>query len=227
MIICSTHITLFNTLPCPQLTIQWYSMNRAPKETKRYCFDNAPEGCSLVLIGRREQPREIVTSKLMYNKGQFHLILYEYYPVFFFSYAVMSVATPDMLERRVETSPKTVLSSCEDKSSSTEEDSSSTTESCITESPLSHLSKEQPNNKKQMSPLQRISSFLRTPFALSGRKRIEAFVDKEKPQPLLRCFSYEEIAKATNSFHPGNFPHYVIHSCSKDQEEINAMLMIF
>ncbi|WOH06913.1 hypothetical protein DCAR_0626342 [Daucus carota subsp. sativus] len=53
-----------------------------------------------------------------------------------------------------------------------------------------------------MSPFQRISSFLRTPFASSGRKRIEAFVDKEKPQPLLRCFSYEEIAKATNSFHP-------------------------
>ncbi|KAK1366838.1 Concanavalin A-like lectin/glucanase, subgroup [Heracleum sosnowskyi] len=151
--------------------------NRAPKETKRYCFDNAPEGCSLVLIGRREQPPQNATSKLLYNK--------------------------DMLEKRAESesSPITVLSSCEDKSSSTEEDSSSTGESSITESPLSHVSKE-PNNKKQLSPLQRISSFLLTPFALSGRKRIEAFVDKEKPQPLLKCFSYEEIAKATNSFHP-------------------------
>ena len=115
-----------------------------------------------------------------------------------------------MLEKRAEFSPKTVLSSCEDKSLSTEEDTSSIGESSITESPLSNLSKEQPNNKKQMSPFQRISSFLRTPFASSGRKRIEAFVDKEKPQPLLRCFSYEEIAKATNSFHPGNFPHGMI-----------------
>nr|XP_017256767.1 PREDICTED: probable receptor-like serine/threonine-protein kinase At5g57670 [Daucus carota subsp. sativus] len=160
------------------------STNRAPKETRRYCFHNAPEGCSLVLIGRRslvligrrEQPRQKVAPELIFHE--------------------------DMLEKRAEFSPKTVLSSCEDKSLSTEEDTSSIGESSITESPLSNLSKEQPNNKKQMSPFQRISSFLRTPFASSGRKRIEAFVDKEKPQPLLRCFSYEEIAKATNSFHP-------------------------
>lgn len=211
----------------PQLIIQWFSMNRAPKETRRFCFDNAPEGCSLVLIGRREQSQQNVTSKLMYNEGQFHLIVYEVYPVSFFSYVLISLASPDMLERRVETSPKTVLSSCEDKSSSTEEDSSSIGESSITESPFSHLSKdhlskEQPNNnnKKQLSPLQRISSFLLTPFALSGRKRIEAFVDKEKPQPLLKCFSYEEIAKATNSFHPGNFAAYY-NSCYK------AKLMMF
>lgn len=179
-------------------------MNRAPKETKRYCFDNAPEGCSLVLIGRREHPRQNVTSNLMYNKGQFHIIWWGL-PVSFVWYILMSLALPDMLEERAESesSPITVLSSCDDKSSSTEEDSTSISESNVTESPLSHLSKEQPNNKKQLSPLQRISSFLRTPFALSGRKRIEAFVDKEKPQPLLRCFSYEEIAKATNSFHSG------------------------
>lgn len=133
-----------------------------------------------------------------------------------------------MLEKRVESSPKTVLSSCEDKSLSTEEDSSSVGGSSITESPLSHLSKDQPNNKKQMSPLQRISSFFRTPFALSGRKRIEAFVDKEKPQPLLRCFSYEEIAKATNSFHPGKFPRQCIINAIKIRNIVfKAILMIF
>jgi hypothetical protein len=38
------------------------------------------------------------------------------------------------------------------------------------------------------------------------RKRNRIFLNKEKQQPLLKCFTFEEIANATNNFHPGKLP---------------------
>lgn len=111
------------------------------------------------------------------------------------------ISNSTLVEKRVESSPKTVLDSCEGESLSTEEDSSSIGESSTTGSPPLPLSSNgQSHYRKQ---IKRISSFLRSPFTVSERKRNEAFPIKEKQQPLLRCFSYEEIANATNNFNPG------------------------
>ncbi|KAK3026282.1 hypothetical protein RJ639_041231 [Escallonia herrerae] len=91
-------------------------------------------------------------------------------------------------------SPRTVLDEVERESGSTEEYSSSTEGLSITMSPLQAP-------LKQRSPLQRISSFLRSPFDQMGRKGNEFLSIREKQQPSLRCFSFEEIANATNNFH--------------------------
>ncbi|XLU81779.1 hypothetical protein S245_005199, partial [Arachis hypogaea] len=49
---------------------------------------------------------------------------------------------------------------------------------------------------KPQSPLKCIASFLGSPF-----RRKHSMSKNEKAQPLLKCYSYEQIANATNEFH--------------------------
>lgn len=55
-------------------------------------------------------------------------------------------------------------------------------------------------SRKPTSPYKFITTLFNSPM----RKRKTTSFKHEKQQPLLRCFSYEEISKATNYFHPGN-----------------------
>ncbi|KAL0316596.1 UNVERIFIED_CONTAM: putative receptor-like serine/threonine-protein kinase [Sesamum radiatum] len=98
-------------------------------------------------------------------------------------------------------SPRTVLDVCEDSSSSGETESCSTVTSLMT----TELKGKQ-ESRKLMSPFKLISSFFRPPlFDWSTRKQNDALFNKQKQQPpLLRCFSYQEIARATNNFHIEN-----------------------
>lgn len=90
---------------------------------------------------------------------------------------------------------------------STEEDSSSFEGSSITESPRPQLAHEslkgQFSFRKHISSLKRISSFLRYPFETDTKKPNGKLPIKEQPPPLLKCFSYVELANATNNFHQG------------------------
>lgn len=90
---------------------------------------------------------------------------------------------------------------------STEDDSSSFEGSTLTESPPPRMApelKEQSSFRKHMSSLKRISSFLRSPFEQETRKRdVKLQIKEPPPPPLLKCFSYEELANATNNFHQG------------------------
>ncbi|QHO53779.1 putative receptor-like serine/threonine-protein kinase [Arachis hypogaea] len=52
---------------------------------------------------------------------------------------------------------------------------------------------------KPQSPLKCIASFLGSPF-----RRKHSMSKNEKAQPLLKCYSYEQIANATNEFHQDN-----------------------
>lgn len=119
----------------------------------------------------------------------------------------MDEATHELSEtKRERPSPKRVLDISEGDSNSTEEDSSSFGDSSITTEspPLAPGSKTESNFRNLKSPFQRISSFLRSPFDSSVRRKSnEVISGKEQQKPLLRCFSYEEIAIATNHFHPG------------------------
>ena len=114
--------------------------------------------------------------------------------------AVQKLVTSE--SNREKPAPKAVLDGSEVESHSTE-DSFSFGDSSFTESPPASKLKGQSSFRKQLSPIKIISSFFLSPFDLSGRKRNEGLSDKEKHQPLLRCFSYDEISKATNNFHPG------------------------
>lgn len=98
-------------------------------------------------------------------------------------------------------SPKTVLDLSEAESQSTTEEFNSSTSSGESTSmaPSPFPLKGKSNFKKQMSPLKIISSLFS-----NGRKGNDGeFSKKGKQQPLLRCFSYQELAIATNNFHQG------------------------
>jgi hypothetical protein len=98
-------------------------------------------------------------------------------------------------------SPRTVLlDGLEGQSNSTEDDTFSTRASSMTYTPSSgpKIKRKSKLRKSQFS-FRFIISFLGSPF------RIKSFnMSKiEKHQPLLKCFSYENISNATNDFHQG------------------------
>ncbi|XP_052198694.1 probable receptor-like serine/threonine-protein kinase At5g57670 [Diospyros lotus] len=183
--------------------------NRVKREITRYCFEHAPESCSVVSVRKCVLPRPRINSdpkpsqiedigrvnSRWLSKSNRHI-----------AKAVSSIQKPQFPEtKRGKPSPRRVLDLFEGESNSTEEDSSSFGDSNITESPpLAPGLKSESNLRKPPSPFKRISSFFRSSLDSSGRRRNETMSKKEKQQPLLRCFSYEEISTATNNFHPDN-----------------------
>lgn len=110
---------------------------------------------------------------------------------------------PVFLDKKKENhSPTTILDELRGESYSTEDDTSSTGDTSNTESPpLTSKFKTQSKARKQLlSPCKLIASFFGSPF----RKRDGSLSNKEMKQPLIKCFSFEEISNATNNFHPGN-----------------------
>lgn len=97
-------------------------------------------------------------------------------------------------------SPRTVLDALLGESNSTEDDNSSFWDSTMSGSPPHPPKfKGQSFIKKQMSPYKFVSMVFRSPL----RKRNTNLSNKQKAQPLMKCFSFEEISTATNNFHPG------------------------
>ncbi|XP_058187570.1 probable receptor-like serine/threonine-protein kinase At5g57670 [Rhododendron vialii] len=165
--------------------------NRNARGITNYCFEHAPVGCSVVSVGKSVLPQPNSDSQSARfeetDKND-----------------QMDEAMHELSEtKRERPSPRRVLDIIEGDSNSTEEDSSSFGDSSITTEspPLAPRS----NYRNLKSPFQRISSFLRSPFDSNVRRKSnEVIPRKEQQKPLLRCFSYEEIAIATNHFHPDN-----------------------
>ena len=95
-------------------------------------------------------------------------------------------------------SPRSILDELEAEYQGTEDDNSSCGDSSITDltSATPNLTSKSNFRRQGFSPCTLIFSFLGSPF----RKRN---VNKQMKQPLLRCFSYDEIMNATNNFNPG------------------------
>ncbi|XWS70913.1 hypothetical protein CRYUN_Cryun03dG0091300 [Craigia yunnanensis] len=153
------------------------SRNRSKKTSNkvtRYCFEHAPDGCTVVSIGKSRQPQQNSSS----NSTSAHFD-----------------------ETRQWSSNSTVLDALEGESNSTEDNSSSFGDSTMSGSPpQAPKFKGQSCIKKQMSPYKFISSFFSSPL----RKRKAGLSNTGKEQPLMKCFSYEEISNATNNFHSDN-----------------------
>lgn len=119
----------------------------------------------------------------------------------------LSINDSDFSNKKSEQcSPKNVLDLSEGDYQSTEEDSSSHEGSTLTDSPPPPLALELKGRysfRKHMSSLKQISSFFRFPFEQGTRKQEVNLPVKEQPPPLFKCFSYEELAIATNNFHEG------------------------
>lgn len=129
--------------------------------------------------------------------------------------------TSSSVEKQIDGSPRTVLDELEGDSNSTEEDDTFSLEdsSVITQSPVSSSIRTNSFNhqsdnktiKKGMSPGRFFTSLFTSPMK---KNRSFSFSNKEKPQPLLTCFSYEEISNATNCFHSGKnmkLDHFLFH----------------
>ncbi|XP_016457132.1 putative receptor-like serine/threonine-protein kinase At5g57670 isoform X4 [Nicotiana tabacum] len=167
---------------------------RYPFTIAKYCCERVPDNCSLVVVARKsgQLPHNVQSNSIRVQEN--------HQPSSRWPKENNSPSSNKQIITR--SSPKTVLNGCEG-----EEDSSSFGESSITKSSSSVSSQfkvQQEYFKKPMSPLRRISSFLRSPFDSSSRKKSASFQHKEKQQPPLKCFSYEEIACSTNYFHLEN-----------------------
>ncbi|KAK7847149.1 putative receptor-like serine/threonine-protein kinase [Quercus suber] len=160
--------------------------------TNRYCFKHAPDSCTLVSIGKcgRAQQyldtyspnsEESCQSSLRWSKGNIH-------------------QNPVFLDNKKDNhSPTTILDELRGESYSTEDDTSSSGDTSNTESPplTSKFKIQSKTRKPQLSPYKLIASFFGSPL----RKRNVSLSNKEMKQPLIKCFSFEEISNATNNFH--------------------------
>ncbi|WJX96685.1 hypothetical protein P8452_77854 [Trifolium repens] len=145
------------------------------KGITKYCFEHIDGGCTMISVGR-------------YTKSEQNY--------------VNSNSTHFQEMNAQNSSPRTVLlDGLEGQSNSTEDDTFSTRASSMTYTPSSgpKIKRKSKLRKSQFS-FRFIISFLGSPF------RIKSFnMSKiEKHQPLLKCFSYENISNATNDFHQDN-----------------------
>ncbi|KAL0337805.1 UNVERIFIED_CONTAM: putative receptor-like serine/threonine-protein kinase [Sesamum calycinum] len=170
--------------------------NRLPSSISKYCFEHIPQRCSLVLVRRNEGLRQ--DSPDSDHRSSCRWSEKNSCTENSFSSEENEISSNMKLKKP---SPRTVLDVCEDSSSSGETESCSTVTSLMT----TELKGKQ-ESRKLMSPFKLISSFFRPPlFDWSTRKQNDALFNKQKQQqPLLRCFSYQEIARATNNFHIEN-----------------------
>ncbi|KAL8468852.1 hypothetical protein ACS0TY_031890 [Phlomoides rotata] len=153
--------------------------NRSAMPTiSSFCCKNVPEGCSLVLVRRTTHD---FTGNSIRDQDLEHQSNSSWSEKNSCTENSFSSEENEMMKRP---SPRTVLDICEEDSNSDEElDSNNSTLVC----------------KKPKSPLQLISSFFRLSCDRSTIRK-----NKHKEQPLVRCFTYQEIANATNNFHKEN-----------------------
>ncbi|KAI3805511.1 hypothetical protein L1987_27953 [Smallanthus sonchifolius] len=149
-------------------------------QTQKYCLDNMPSSCSLVLVQKSDMPQKDLQSP--------------------------TIDLEDFPNKKSEQQPpRNVMDLSEGDSA--EEDSSSFEGSTIPESPPSPIARElkgQSSFRRHISSLKRISSFLRSPFEQNTIKQDVKLPIKEQSRPLLKCFSYKELADATNNFNEDN-----------------------
>lgn len=173
---------------------------RYPFTIAKYCCDRVPDNCSLVVVARKSgqpPPHTVKSNSIRIQENHQPSLRWP-----------KENNSPSSEEKQIITrhSPTTVLNGYDGEENSSSFGENSITKSSITSSSLATKEfKYQQDFKKPMSPLRRISSFLRSPFDSSSRKKSSRFQNEEnKQQPPLKCFSYEEIASSTNYFHPDN-----------------------
>ncbi|XP_031095681.1 probable receptor-like serine/threonine-protein kinase At5g57670 [Ipomoea triloba] len=174
--------------------------SKFPCVIAKYCCECIPDGCSLVVFGNHKPPSQNINSNSSSNS--IHIEELQQPSSRWPRENSVSSEEKQMVCPREKPSPRSVL----EETQSTEEESSIFGDSIVSNSPsLSREIKGQAHLRKPMSPLRRISSFFRSPFDSSARKRSHlGFPHKQAQPPALTCFSYNEIANATNNFHPEN-----------------------
>ncbi|XP_028775425.1 probable receptor-like serine/threonine-protein kinase At5g57670 [Neltuma alba] len=167
--------------------------NHASNGITKYCFENVHESCTLVSVGK--------SSKSSFTNSQGSGWLVKDKESDRGASPVLKAFITGSNSKTQTRSPRTVLDALEGQSNSTEDDTFSTRVSSITDTPSTGSKiKSQSNLRKPQSPFRFIASLLASPLRRKNSKKSQ----NEKKQPLLKCFSYEEISNATNGFHQDN-----------------------
>ncbi|KAF5749452.1 receptor-like serine/threonine-protein kinase [Tripterygium wilfordii] len=165
--------------------------NRTSFEVIRYCLEHTPLHCSVISVGKSEQPKQNSNPADAKETHRSNSRIHS-------SRSASPVEKHVFSEtKRKNTSPRTVLDEIEGESQSTEEETCSFGDSTITYTESPPLA---PKINKQISPYKLVYSFLKSPL----RKINRSLSKKDKHQPFLKCFSYDEISNATNNFEPEN-----------------------
>ncbi|KAL2502307.1 putative receptor-like serine/threonine-protein kinase [Forsythia ovata] len=181
---------------------------RPPRTISKYCCQHVPEGCSLILLDTTRCQQQDFHSKSRrtrefdHESNTWRAEKSDYTENSFSSEENEIYSKPECENP----SPTTVLGACIGESQSTDEDSSSLAESCTTNnfsSPGSIELKRKPQIRSPKWILKQISYLFRSSVDWSGGNRNVTSL-KDKQQSLLRCFTYQEIANATNNFHSEN-----------------------
>ncbi|KAK7265306.1 hypothetical protein RJT34_32924 [Clitoria ternatea] len=176
---------------------------RASKGITKYCFEHAHEECTMVAVGRHTKAAQSGNSSSTHFQDNRPSSRWSKKDM-----QVDKVTSSPVLEDYISgskpqnRSPTTVLDALEGQSNSTEDDTFSTRVSSTTYTPSSLDSKTRHRSKirKSQFRFRFIVSFLASPF----RRRYFSISRNQKRQPLLKCFSYEQIFNATNHFHQDN-----------------------
>ncbi|XP_030523655.1 probable receptor-like serine/threonine-protein kinase At5g57670 [Rhodamnia argentea] len=166
----------------------------------RYCFENAPQDCAVVSVGKCTTKQQTYTSPPKQSKVKTHQLSSTWPNQTICNGIEQShVKFTDLETKSTRFSPTTVLDDLEkDSWTTTDEYTSSFRDSIVAATPP------RPQNvkagsirRKCASPCKFIYSLLISPFRKRNTKT-------ESHQPPLRCFSHEKILNATNNFHPDN-----------------------
>ncbi|KAI3434316.1 Protein kinase domain-containing protein [Psidium guajava] len=165
----------------------------------RYCFENAPQACAVVSVGKCTTKQQTYIPHKQSKVKTHHLSSTWPNQTICNGREQSHVKFTDLEEKTKRFSPTTVLDDLEkDSWTTTDEYTSSFHDSVVAATvPRPQNTKARSNRRKCASPCKFIYSLLISPFRKGNTKT-------ESHQPPLRCFSHEEILNATNNFHPDN-----------------------
>ncbi|GER27805.1 protein kinase superfamily protein [Striga asiatica] len=164
--------------------------NRGPTKISGYCCKNVPDGCSLVLVPRNDQTlaQHLQANSINEFDGESENHSYT-------ENSISSEENETILDMKSKKpSPRSVF----DFQAADDYEKCSNSDEIIISANMSTASKgkQQESSKKSKSAFKSISGL----FRLRKQNRDDASFGNQKQGPLLRCFTYQEIANATNNF---------------------------
>ncbi|CAA0820014.1 Probable receptor-like serine/threonine-protein kinase [Striga hermonthica] len=175
--------------------------NRAPTEISSYCCKNVPDGCSFVLVPRNETLAQHLQANSI---NEFDV---EARCRLWSENSISSEENETILEMKSKKpSPRSVYDfQADDDYEKCSNNSDETISSGSNARSMSTASKgkQQESSNKPKSTFKSISSLFRFSHDLRMRKQNRddaSSFGNQKQGPLLRCFTYQEIASATNDF---------------------------
>ncbi|KAG1364099.1 putative receptor-like serine/threonine-protein kinase [Cocos nucifera] len=184
------------------------SSQRNSFEIMKYCFKYAPEGCSVIAVGKQGLPQNDTDLESLTCEGNPSLsstwntknihVGKALSPLqkFFESNSKKEKRHSSCESICEKSSPKAVLDGPEGQNPAPEE--------CLGPSGNENRSRSRTNIKRRLSFVKLFFPFFRSPEQLVAKETDVCSTYTEDQKPSWRCFSYEEISRATNNFHPDN-----------------------